>query len=138
MSLERFDTTARLQEIRQRLEEIIRVHNSSNVGGSWIPPVDIVDAGKEYLIFLDAPGVKPEDLELLEEGNSVTIAGVRHSPQAAYILRERQDGQFKRTLTLPEAVVKGKAKASLKSGLLEIALLKAKRKKNIKSLGARV
>jgi HSP20 family protein len=122
--LERFDTNARLQEIRQRLEEIIRVHNSAEVGGSWIPAVDILDAGKEYLIFLDAPGVKPEDLELLEEGNTVTIAGIRHAPQGEYVLRERQDGLFKRTLTLPEPVVKGKAKAALKSGLLEIVLLK--------------
>ena len=127
MSLERFDTTARLQEIRQRLEEIIRVHNSAGVEGSWVPPVDIVDAGKEYLIFLDAPGVKPEDLELLEEGNTVTIAGIRHSPMANYVLRERQDGQFRRTLVLPEGVVKGKARASLKSGLLEIVLMKGKK-----------
>jgi HSP20 family protein len=124
MSLERFDTSSKLQEIRQRLEEIIRVHNSAEVGGSWVPPVDVLDAGREYIIFLDAPGVKPEDLELLEEGNSVTIAGVRHSPQASYVLRERQDGQFKRTLVLPQGVVKGKARASLKSGLLEIVLTK--------------
>lgn len=129
MSLERFDAVEKLQAIRQQLDELSRRFSSDAVFGEWVPAVDVLDEGSQYRIRLDVPGVKNDDLELHEDGQTITLAGVRHSYDGNHVHQERATGAFRRTITLPEAVVPGSAQASLKSGVLEVVLKKAKAKK---------
>jgi HSP20 family protein len=124
MSIERFDAVERLQTIRQQLDELSRRFSSGAVFGEWVPAMDVLDEGKQYRIVLDVPGVKNEDLELSEDGNTVTIAGVRYSPQGQYARQERNAGQFSRSVEFPEAIQAGSAEASLKSGVLEVVIQK--------------
>jgi len=128
MSLERFDAVEKLQTIRQQLDELAR-RFSRELFEEWIPAMDIVDEGRQYRIFLDVPGIKNEDLELQEDGQTITLAGVRYAGEGDYTHKERQTGQFRRTITLPEAVQAGSAQASLKSGVLEVVLKKASKKR---------
>lgn len=128
MSLERFDTFERLQTIRQQLDELTRRFSTGEVFGQWIPALDVLDEGKQYRIVMDIPGVKNEDLELLEEGNTITLAGVRDTLEGQYAQQERSVGQFSRSVDLPEPIVPGSAQASLKSGVLEVVIKKAKKR----------
>ncbi|WP_299426688.1 Hsp20/alpha crystallin family protein [uncultured Meiothermus sp.] len=127
MTIERFDAIERLQTIRQQLDELSRRFSSQEVFGEWVPAVDVLDEGRQFRILVDVPGVNDEDLELHEEGQTITLAGVRHPLEGHYPRRERPTGQFRRTLTLPEAIVPNSAQASLKSGLLELVLQKARK-----------
>ena len=131
MSIERFDAVERLQTIRQQLDELTRRFSSGAVFGEWVPAMDVLDEGKQYRLVLDVPGVNNDDLELSEDGNTVTIAGVRYSPQGQYARQERSAGQFSRSVEFPEAIQAGSAEASLKGGVLEVVIQKqgAKRKK---------
>ncbi|MER3482210.1 MAG: heat-shock protein [Meiothermus sp.] len=128
MSIEHFDTFERLQNIRQQLDELTRRFSTGEAFGGWIPPLDVLDEGKQYRILMDIPGVKNEDLELQEEGNTVTLAGVRYLPETDHIKQERPSGQFRRSVDLPEAIVPGSAQASLKSGVLEVTIQKDRSK----------
>jgi HSP20 family protein len=119
-TLQHFDALDQLQTIRQQLESLSR-----RVGlNEWIPAVDILDEGDTYRLVLDIPGVNSEDLELREDGQTLTLAGVRHARSAALVRQERAMGQFSRTLELPGPIVAGSAQASLKSGVLEVVVQK--------------
>jgi len=128
MELERRDRWAaieKLLELRNRIEAL-----EARIGGEglgdWSPRIDVLDEGGSYRILVDVPGVKPEDLELQEEGRAITIAGVRNPPEGRLVSSERPAGYFRRTLMLPEPVVEGQATASLKLGVLEVLVPKAR------------
>jgi len=125
MSIERFDAIERLHTIRQQLDELTRRFAAQEVFGEWVPAVDLLDEGEQFRILMDLPGVKHEDLELQEEVQTITLAGVRHPQEGGYLQKERPGGPFRRSLTLPEAIVPNSAKASLKGGVLELVLQKA-------------
>jgi len=127
MTIERFDAIERLKTIRLQLDELSRRFTSQEALGEWVPAVDVIDEGTHFRILVDVPGVKNEDLELREEGQTITLAGVRHPQKGAFYRQERPAGPFQRTLTLPEAIVHGSAKASLKGGVLELVLQKARK-----------
>jgi len=128
MELERSDRWAaieKLLELKKRIEAL-----ESRLGGDglgdWSPPIDLLDDGDSYRIVLDVPGVKPEDLELHEEGRTITIAGNRSPLEGRFVHAERPAGFFRRILTMPEPIVEGQAQASLKQGVLEIVVPKAR------------
>lgn len=127
MTTERFDPIERLQTIRQQLDELSRRFASQEAFGEWVPAVDVLDEGAQYRILVDVPGVKNDDLELREEGRTITLAGVRHPRVGTYARQERSTGTFRRTLTLPEAIVPNSAQASLKGGVLELVVQKARK-----------
>ncbi|GIW28034.1 MAG: Hsp20/alpha crystallin family protein [Meiothermus ruber] len=127
MTIERFDAIERLQTIRQQLDELSRRFASQEALGEWVPAVDVIDEGTRFRILVDVPGVKNEDLELKEEGQTIILAGIRHPQQGAFYRQERPTGLFRRAFTLPEAIVPGSAQASLKGGVLELILQKARK-----------
>jgi len=128
MELERSDRWAAIEkliELKRRIEAL-----ESRFGGGhladWAPAVDVLDEGEAYRILVDVPGVNPEDLELQEEGRTITIAGVRREAEGRYVVRTRPQGYFRRVFTLPEPIVDGAAEAGLKQGVLEIRIPKAR------------
>ncbi|WP_456410267.1 Hsp20/alpha crystallin family protein [Oceanithermus sp.] len=128
MELERSDRWAAIEkliELKRRVEALEAQFGTDALAG-WVPAVDVIDEGDAYRILVDVPGVKPEDLELQEDGRTVTIAGVRHELEGRFITHTRPTGYFRRSLTLPEPLVEGAAAASLKQGVLEIRIPKAR------------
>ncbi len=127
MSIERFDAVEKLQTIRQQLDELTRRFSSAEALSEWVPATDVIDEGKQFRIVIDVPGVKNDDLELHEDGQNVTIAGYRNAVDGNYNRQERIMGQFSRTIELPEPIVAGSAQASLKNGVIEVVIKKAKK-----------
>lgn len=116
---DRFQILQRLQELKDELRELEALDRE--VSG---PPLDIADDGDYYRIFVDLPGVNPEDLELMEEGSTLTLAAVRWTPELTYFLRERPSGHLERTFTMPGLIEPQSASATLKNGVLEIRVRK--------------
>lgn len=106
---------ARLQHLMKLREEV----ETLGLGGPWTPPADWVDEGTHLLLLLDVPGVDPDRLELLEDGQTVTIAGSRERPIRT-LSSERPGGIFTRTLPFPEPVLPQSGQASLSAGVLSI------------------
>lgn len=127
MSIERFDAVEKLQAIRQQLDEFTRRFSDGVMFDAWVPAMDVMDEGKQYRIFLDVPGVNNDDLELHEDGQTLTIAGYRNAQSGNMSHQERATGQFSRSIELPEAIVSGSAQATLKGGVLEVVISKAKK-----------
>jgi HSP20 family protein len=94
----------------------------------WLPAVDIVELEKEYLVKLDVPDVKREDVQVYAEAGDLVIKGIRKFERdvkdAKVLRREAVYGEFERMFTLPENVDVNAVKAVCKDGVLRVYLPK--------------
>lgn len=93
----------------------------------WVP-VDVRANDEGYEITALVPGVKPEELQIQIQDNTVTLQGelkAEHDEKATYILQERPRGRFMRVIHLPDELDSAAADASLKDGVLTLRVPKA-------------
>jgi HSP20 family molecular chaperone IbpA len=71
---------------------------------TWEPPADVYETNYEFKIIIALPGVAPEHLNVILEGNHLIIEGQRHLPNSAEALIRRLEipyGRFERRIELP-------------------------------------
>lgn len=92
----------------------------------FLPPADIVEREKEYLIKIDLPEVPKEDVKVLFEDGVLTIKGerkVEKEVKGEKVHRtERYYGTFERSFVLPDDVDAKLIKAESRDGVLMIHL----------------
>ncbi len=100
---------------------------STDGGRAWRLPVDVYSTPDEIVVTAAVPGVKPENVEISIEGDTVTIKGELPRPleNTNYIFQERPYGPFVRTLQLNVPIEVDKAEAHFDNGLLTLTLPKA-------------
>ncbi len=91
--------------------------------------MDISEAGSEYLVKAEIPGVTKDDIHVTIDGNMVTIsAEVKHEMETKesgrMLLSERCFGKTMRSFRLDEDVVEDKVEAKYADGVLELKLPK--------------
>jgi HSP20 family protein len=98
-------------------------------GGSRVAqlPIDAYSTENEIVVTATIPGVKPEDVEITIEGDSLTIRGEipQRLDNVRYIFAERFHGPFARTLQLNVPIDQDKVEASFENGILTLVLPKA-------------
>jgi len=97
------------------------------IKGSWIPPVDIFQNGKDELVLkAELPDMKREDIRITVDNNILTISGEKKLADEVkdeqYHRIERRYGSFTRSFTLPPAVDATKVSAEYKNGVLTLRL----------------
>jgi HSP20 family protein len=95
-------------------------------------PVDVKSTVDHYEIYALLPGLKAEDLSVNVINDTVTIEGefkADRDEKAEYLLQERPDGKFTRTLRLPEVLNAGKTEATIENGILKVIVPKAEEAK---------
>lgn len=101
--------------------------------GAWIPVVDIFEEPEFLRITAEVPGVKPENVKILVEGNVLTIQGTKEQVAEAKTEKvhryERAYGAFERTFTLPATVEAEHIKANYEMGVLTLTLPKIEKAK---------
>jgi HSP20 family protein len=100
------------------------------VTSEWSPLVDITEDEKEFLIKVELPEVKREDIKVTVENGVLTITGERkfekEEKNKKYHRVERSYGSFMRSFSLPEETEGDKVNAEFKDGVLLVHLKKAK------------
>jgi HSP20 family protein len=97
--------------------------------------VDVYQTDSELVIQSAIAGVKPENLDILIEGDVITIKGRRKRPfeeEGDYFTQECYWGAFSRQLISPVEIDPSRVKASLKEGVLTIRMPKIQRDKKRK------
>ncbi len=93
--------------------------------------IDVFQNDDEFVIKSTVAGVNAEDLDIDIRDDMVVIRGARQKDEkiadADYLYQECFWGAFSRTVILPETIDTGRAKASLKNGVLTIRLPKLSR-----------
>ena len=96
---------------------------------AWAPALDISERKDAYLVAVELPGLKPEDLDITMEDGLLTIKGERQftseSSEQQFHRVERRYGAFRRSITLPAHVMAEGIQASFEDGVLQILVPKA-------------
>lgn len=111
-------------------DDLFRLMNASVAPRAGVfPQINLYDDGETFLVRAEVAGIDKSTLEVTTRKDQLTIRGTRTVAQpeasASYHRREREAGQFRRTLTLPQPVDGDKVTASYKDGVLEIRLPRA-------------
>lgn len=97
------------------------------------PPLNITQDSENFYLRAEVPGIKPNELSIIAVRNRVSLAGRREIPQeherASYHRKERAEGAFNRTVTLPAEVDADRVDAHYTDGILTIRLPKAEEAK---------
>src|SRR5438067_4365684 len=108
------------------MDELMRstAGNGNRVSG-FTPLVDVHETEEEYLIKVDLPGVKADDVNVEVNENGLSISGTRVAEESGQAqLVERPYGSFVRTLTLPQGVDSDSIEAGYQDGVLELRIPK--------------
>jgi HSP20 family protein len=110
-------------------ESFVRPASLLSQDGSAVLPVDVSETDNEFVIRASVPGVKPEDVQITVQGDTLTIRGESKSEEEKkgerWHLRERRCGAFQRSLALGTPVEADKAQAHHDHGVLTLTLPKA-------------
>ena len=92
-------------------------------------PVNITANDKEFVVTLDVPGVRPDEIAVDLVGNRLTVKAekkpdVEGGNDGKARLVERHFGKFSRTLTVPEGVTPEGVEAKYEHGVLELRIAK--------------
>lgn len=95
--------------------------------------VDVYQTDEDIVIQSTIAGVKPEDLDITVERDTVTIRGERGNGVTEraknYFHQECYWGAFSRQVILPEEINPAAAEASMKNNILTLRLPKTERQK---------
>jgi HSP20 family protein len=99
----------------------------------WVPAMEVSETSDAYIVRVELPGVKTEDIEVTLQDDILTIKGKRerseeHKDETVHLV-ERAYGEFVRSLRIPTDVKVDAVEASYKDGVLEIRLPKSEESK---------
>jgi HSP20 family protein len=94
---------------------------------AWQLPVDAYATEDAIILTADVPGLKPEELNVTLEGDTLTVRGElkARAEDRNYLLRERATGPFERVLTINTPIDTNKVTAEFSDGVLTLTLPKA-------------
>jgi HSP20 family protein len=135
-NITRWDPAREFVTLREAMN---RLFEDSFVGGYQQPregngaapemrlPIEAYSTDHEIVVRAAVPGLKPEEVEITIEGDTLTLRGEFPRPieNVNYLMAERPWGRFSRTLQLNVPVDADKAEASFENGLLTLTLPKA-------------
>jgi HSP20 family protein len=122
-----------MSQMSPMLAHALGLHNRQASGRTattaWAPALDISERKDAYLVTVELPGVKAEDLDITMEDGLLTIQGEREltseSSEQQFHRVEGHYGAFRRAITLPAHVMAEGIQASFEDGVLQILAPKA-------------
>jgi len=134
MALLRFDTfdpVTGLLSLQSELDRALRspAFNLGLSGPGAYPPLNIFEAEDALLLIAEVPGLDLSDLNIAGAGRTLTISSVRKPLKMAgdgqgYHRRERAQGEFTRSLQVPEQFDLARAEAKYEKGMLIVRVPK--------------
>jgi len=105
--------------------------NRNTQRGFISPRVNITETKDGYLLEAEMPGVNKEGLEILLEGNELTLVGHRHEEFEGLnsLYRESNQRDYRRVFVLDVTIDTGKIEARMENGVLKLHLPKAEQVK---------
>jgi HSP20 family protein len=130
--LNEFAPLMRLQRDMDRLWDVwkgaLEGAGPARAYGAAYPGINLWEEGDAAYLEAELPGLNMDDVEVLVAGNEVTLNGRRKiaDPEGTvWSRRERAQGEFSRSVTLPWAIDADKVQATLRDGVLNVVLPKA-------------
>lgn len=130
--LSNWSSSDRLSSLRDevnRLFDFTWPSRDSGLFSGWSPALDVFDDKDNFVVTVELPGLKKEEINLSIHDGVLTISGERKHERdekdGSAFRSERYFGKFQRSVTLPAAVDASKVAATYKDGVLTVELPKA-------------
>ncbi|MHB8575406.1 MAG: Hsp20/alpha crystallin family protein [Dehalococcoidia bacterium] len=133
MAIQRWDPFGEVLSLRGAMDRLfedawIRAPGAGGQQGNSLQmPLDVYEQGDKFQVMASLPGVKPEDVKVTVQGNTLTIEGeLRDESEGRGTAhhREHRHGHFFRSVTLPTQLNAEGAKADFEHGVLTLNLPK--------------
>ena len=130
---QRWDPIRDLMALQDRMNQLFedaserRAHAGTDTSegmrtSEWVPAADVYEEAEGYVLALDLPGVERSDLEIDMEDHQLTVKGVRSARGQIEHRRERPQGKFSRSFSVPASVDRERIAAEYKDGVLYLRL----------------
>lgn len=122
-----------LRELDELADRVNALWEASVNGGpnGWAPLADIEETDDSYVVEIDLPGVKRDDIDIQLSDRQLTVSGEVKEKERTGILRRRtrRVGRFQYSVTLPADVDAERVNARLDDGVLTVRAPKSENAK---------
>ena len=105
----------------------------SSFFSGWNPTLDMYDEKDRFLVSVELPGMKKDEINLSFQDGVLSVSGERkherEGKEGETFRSERYFGKFQRSVTLPASIDSSKVTATYKDGVLLIDLPKSEEAK---------
>jgi HSP20 family protein len=124
-----FREVERLQNEMNRLWDLVSGARTSQEPTRIFPPVIISEDDEYFYVRAELPGIEAGQLDLSVVNDQLILRGERKTAEEGgkvnYHRREREEGTFRRVISLPSRVNPEKVEARTQNGILTVKLAKA-------------
>ena len=119
-----------LFDLQRNFNRFLSFDGSDEPGtvGAWMPPVDVFEDENAFVVKLEVPEVKREDIKVTVDKNVLTVSGERRleneEKRGGYHRIERSYGRFFRSFNLAPSANLEAISAEFKDGVLRLTVPK--------------
>jgi HSP20 family protein len=123
---DRWDPFAELERLDRELQSYLERGGDLASLHGFTPRADVEETGDAYVVEIELPGVKREDVNLEVAGPRLSVSGERRERERLGILRRRTRtvGEFHYEVVLPGEVEEENVSASMDEGVLTVRVPK--------------
>jgi len=125
-----------IETIREQLDKVFdqRAVTRDNSETAWMPALELVDAGDNFVLKAQLPGIDPKDIDVQVTREAISISGERRyentEEKPGCVRSEFRYGKFHRVLPLPAHIQNDSVQAECKDGILMLTLPKVNEARN--------
>jgi len=127
-----FDVWREMERLRRDMDGLFSNYGRTATATTY-PLVNVYDDKDAMVVTAELPGASKEKVSITFSDGVLTIAGRQESPAGVKnmtaVRRERTEGDFEKTITIPTKIDQNKINASFTNGILTVTLPKAEEAK---------
>ncbi len=136
MSLIRYQPLSSVSDLQREINRLFEApwrgdEPNGVLSSDWAPAVDIREEDARFVLYVDVPGINPDQIDITFENGVLTLKGqrehIREEEQNSYKRVERVRGSFMRRFTLPDTVDGEGITARTENGVLQVSVPKGEK-----------
>lgn len=133
MTIAPFTRTPELGTLRREMDRLFEnfypTRGDEDLASAvWAPRADVSETDDAFLVWIDLPGIKPEDIDVTFEDGMLKVSGERHTQQeneaGQYHRIERTYGRFFRSFRFGDNIDPDRISANWSDGVLTVRIQK--------------
>ncbi|CEJ45882.1 Hsp20/alpha crystallin family protein [Umezakia ovalisporum] len=141
MVLSRWEPFREIETIQRQMNRLLdQIASPTETGDiisdrlTLVPPAEIEETSDDVRLWMDIPGIDPQNLDVKVAADTVSVSGERKSEIREQETRgmrrsEFRYGRFQRVIPLPSRIQNDKVQAEFRNGVLCLTMPKAEEEK---------
>ncbi|MDP8928091.1 MAG: Hsp20/alpha crystallin family protein [Actinomycetota bacterium] len=127
----RWDPFREFEDLYEQMGQLMQSTFGRVPDAAWVPLADLSETEDAYVVEVDLPGVKRDDVNVEVNGNQVAITGeIKERERVGWFrYRTRRTGRFEYRTSLPRDVDAEKIEATMTEGVLTVRVPKSEQAK---------